>query len=559
MIPEKVFKARSICPRPCKANCSQKIDIERQVEIHQMYYKLEDWSRKRLYVRSLVSNTEKTVTNPVGPMKRQQSSFVYHLNDANGNNHRVCLQFILGCLQITKSSFYRAIVSNASNPNAVDLRGSSKNRKTSEEDVDFVKSFIHQFPRYQSHYKNLNSNSTAEYLSPTINLSRMYQEYCKAIRNSENRNLLSQWKFRHIFNTKFNLKFKRLKVDTCKTCDALENSLKSPNNNRALLLAEKQNHHLMVEKTRSEFKDALAEGKDSNKHVEVRTFDLQRALELPCLSTSVAYYKRQLWQYNLCVFDEVRQMGFMYTWPESVASRGAQEIGSCLIRHLRDTLPPTTKPLILHSDSCPGQNKNIKLSLMLIKFLESWPYPELQLIEQRFFIVGHSYNSCDRCFGLIEKQKKKTEDIFIPRHWVNVMKAAKQFDPKFCVREMEIKDFFSSKLLEDAINNRKKTIDNLSINWFNFQNISYQRNDLFTLRFKNYSSIIAPTMQISLRKNLVIHSMSSINLPYLRRYGNKITKQKYEDLKALLQYVPEQYHEFYKSLKVDNSKSTEYF
>lgn len=256
---------------------------------------------------------------------------------------------MLGCLQITKSSFFRAIASNASNPNAVDHRGMSKNRKTSEEDVNFVKSFISQFPRYQSHYKNINSSSTVEYLSPTLNLTRMYLEYCKVIQNSENRNMLFNWMFRHIFNTKFNLKFKRLKVDTCKTCDTLNNSLKSPNNNRELLLAEKQKHHIMVEKGRSEFKDALAEAKDPNKQIEIRTFDLQRALELPCLNTSVTYYKRQLWQYNLCVFDEVRQIGYMYTWPESVASRGAQEVGSCLLRHLSDTLPPTTQRLILYS------------------------------------------------------------------------------------------------------------------------------------------------------------------------------------------------------------------
>lgn len=195
---------------------------------------------------------------------------------------------------------------------------------------------------------------------------------------------------------------------------------------------------------------------------------------------------------------------------------------------------------------------------MLIKFLESWSYSDLQLIEQMFFVVGHSYNSCDRCFGLIEKQRKKTEEIFIPRHWVNVMETAKKTDPKFSVTEMKINDFLSSKLLANAISNRKKTIDNQSVNWFNFQCISYQRNDLFTLRIKNYSSLIAPTMQISLRKNFVINSMSRINLPCLRRYGNKITSQKYQDLQTLLQYVPEQYHEFYKSLKVDNSKSTEY-
>lgn len=39
------------------------------------------------------------------------------------------------------------------------------------------------------------------------------------------------------------------------------------------------------------------------------TFDLEKALETPKLSTNIAYYKRQLWTYNLCIYDEVENKG----------------------------------------------------------------------------------------------------------------------------------------------------------------------------------------------------------------------------------------------------------
>lgn len=79
---------------------------------------------------------------------------------------------------------------------------------------------------------------------------------------------------------------------------------------------------------------------------------------------------------------------------------------------------------------------------MIKKMLDSWPSPELQSIEQRFFVSGHSYNSCDRSFGLIERQKKITESIFVPQHWVNIISQAMKKDPKFTVIEMNREDFF---------------------------------------------------------------------------------------------------------------------
>jgi len=94
----------------------------------------------------------------------------------------------------------------------------------------------------------------------------------------------------------------------------------------------------------------------------------------------------------------------MYVWSEDVSSRGPQEIASCLKEHFEQNIPNTTKEVTLYSDSCGGQNRNTKMSVMLPKILQS--HPSLEVINQKFFIPGHSFSTCDQDFGIIEKEKR---------------------------------------------------------------------------------------------------------------------------------------------------------
>lgn len=83
---------------------------------------------------------------------------------------------------------------------------------------------------------------------------------------------------------------------------------------------------------------------------------------------------------------------------------------------------------------------------MLKHFLENvWKHPELEAIEQRFYVSGHSYNSCDLSFGRIEKQRKITESVLVPEHWWNLILQAKKNDPKYVVVKMSNKNFFCAK------------------------------------------------------------------------------------------------------------------
>lgn len=166
---------------------------------------------------------------------------------------------------------------------------------------------------------------------------------------------------------------------------------------------KKERHQYEVEQLKTNFLNDITTAKNSNGSIYCLTFDLEKTLETSSLNTNESFYKRKLWTYNLCIYDEVLTKGCMYLWNESVASRGAQEIASCLKFHVESFVSENVQHIILYSDSCGAQNRNIKVTLMLKKILSN--HSCLQNITQTFFVSGHSHSSCDRCVGLIERQK----------------------------------------------------------------------------------------------------------------------------------------------------------
>lgn len=229
-------------------------------------------------------------------------------------------------------------------------------------------------------------------MHPNLNIKLLYKEYSIICKFKKSKTL-SEWKFRHIFNTKFNLEFHPKRVDTKRTLYTKRTSL------------------AMVKHSKEIFNQTIEDAQNDPRNVGVLVFDLQRALEIPSISTSEACYRRLIWCYNLCVYDEKRKKGYHYFWNESISSLGFQEISSCLKKHFENFVPKDAEKIILYSDACGGQNRNMRTTLMIKKMLSSWPYDQLESIKQRFFVSRHSYNSCDRCFGIIEKQKRNTEMI----------------------------------------------------------------------------------------------------------------------------------------------------
>ena len=115
---------------------------------------------------------------------------------------------------------------------------------------------------------------------------------------------------------------------------------------------------------------------------------------------------------------------------ETVASRGAQEISSCVIKHLK-VQASSKKRVTICSDTCTGQNRNIKMTLALMRFVQS-NETSIEVIDQTFLVSGHSFLPNDSDFGSVELAPKD-KSIYLPHQWCEIMFS--------CRRKKKIHDF----------------------------------------------------------------------------------------------------------------------
>lgn len=122
-------------------------------------------------------------------------------------------------------------------------------------------------------------------------------------------------------------------------------------------------------------------------------------------------------------------------WIEGDAGRGAQEVGSCLVKYiLGDNISDKVEELILWSDSCGGQSHNIKMVLLLKSVLED--SQTLKSIKLRFLVSGHSFLPNNSDFGDVECAIKVQNKLFSPADYFNVMKLCRKKHPIHVI-EME--------------------------------------------------------------------------------------------------------------------------
>lgn len=231
-----------------------------------------------------------------------------------------------------------------------DKRGHHGKQKTIDHTIkEQIRNHINSFERIEAHY--VRKDSKRQYLDPNLSASkmyRMYKEWC-----TENDAIPGkEWLYLNIFSEEFNIGFHIPKKDQCDFCEKYKHSTAAEQEQQA----DKKREHLANKDLVRKLKEWDAKNPGQNTRAAV--FDLQRVLPCPTGQASMLYYSRKLSVFNFTIFELAVNKGKQILWHEGIASRGANDIASCVFDYLKEKADEGVAEVTFYSDCCGGQNRN---------------------------------------------------------------------------------------------------------------------------------------------------------------------------------------------------------
>jgi hypothetical protein len=294
-----------------------------------------------------------------------------------------------------------------------DKRGLHANRPRSipKTDRDSAREHIASFKSRKAHYSR--GQHRKVYLPEELNVKAMYRMFKVQYVNSR----VKYGTYLHVFNTEFNIGFGYPRCDTCSTCDAylarmkdINEQLKSATSAADKIDVDKLKKKLKMEQdlhkrkaeTFYERKRSARQLAQSDKSVFAFAMDYSKNVHAPNLSTNDVYYKRQLSVYLFNIHVLSTKASYFYSYDETVANKGADEVVSILDHFIANNVPADVKQLEIFCDSCPGQNKNYTVFRYLHHIVAT--IKRFECVKVTFPIRGHSYMECDKNMALINQK-----------------------------------------------------------------------------------------------------------------------------------------------------------
>ena len=427
-----------------------------------MFWNLGDYCAQNAFIAGSVTTHNKK-------RKRGKSDFRKNSRKYTLCDKDVCRQMYIKTLRISTKRVNTALLKKAAG-DMDDKRGCKEpTNKLSAKRRKEVVQHIASFPRYKSHYTR--AESQREFLHPDLSLAKMYELYKDSTAKP-----VSLAMYKKVFYRDFNLRFKQVKKDTCKTCDTFKVLSEGRDKATEDLEAAKREHedHLRaadeaLQQMNTDLKQAA-----SDDTLETLTYDLQKVISLPRIPSNIVFYKRQLSMYNLGVHSGKNNAGYFNVWLENEAGRGAQEIGSALTKHITTYVPKEVENLILWSGSCGGQNRNIRITILMQHLLQN--HQTLQSISFKFRVPGHSFLPNDSEFGDVECAMKRQQRLYLPEDIIAVMRDCRRKN-KFAVSRLSQNDFVTCRELENKLVNRKYDVTGMPVSWLNTREIKLHKSE----------------------------------------------------------------------------------
>lgn len=187
-------------------------------------------------------------------------------------------------------------------------------------------------------------------------------------------------------------------------------------------------------------------------------------------------------------------------------------------------------------------------------------YLNIPSITHNYLIVGHTQNEGDSVHSVIEKQKiilLKGGSIYSPQQWVTVIQSTKKTGKPFKVHELNYQHFINFKQLTSNMgNNFNKNTLGQKVVWKDVKVLKVSKEHPARLFYKtsydepDFGEIIIINKTRNAKKKSDVLELSKL---FTEPPGISIEKKK--DLIHLCEskLIPDNYHYFFKQLKVSNS------
>ena len=422
----------SFCEKSTVRKCETITDEQRQ-NVFDMFWKNMNWEQRKTYVANLV-DVETPKQRKTEDESRREYSYRYNLV-INGERLNVCQTTFCHTFDLgVWSTKEWARKGAATERTAAQPQREPTLPHITLEKRQAVQDFLKALPTLPSHYCRQQSNK--QYLEPEIkSMTKLYQmlrEFCQDRRFPIPSRFLLSLEFR-----KKRLAFFQPKKDQCDTCCAF----KTGNITEIDYRVHEEKKNLAREEKRKD-------KEESEKSDSVWTMDTQAVLLSPRLQASAMYYKTKLACHNFTMYNLKTGKVICYFWDESEGSLSSSNFTSCIRDCLSRIVDDSEiKRVILYSDGCGYQNRNVVLANALLEFSVAH---RIEIV-QKFLEKGHTQMEVDSVHSLIER-KLKNRNIYFPGDYIEVFREcrpAKPFDIVHLTHDF-FRDFSGIKYLDSV-------------------------------------------------------------------------------------------------------------
>lgn len=526
------------CTSKCQKHCFDKLGAEKIETIFKSFWENGNYDLQNVYLSKCLEWDDPAHSDITNRPSRKLRTIRYSVYD-NGEKVNVCRQAFLSIHGLGEKRVRTVLAKETpSGIVKVDKRGKKPpGNKMKGDRRQLVKDHIESLATVSSHYSRAKS-PFRKYMPPGSSISgcyEAYQEWLHKYHSGETPVLESY--YHHVFVNDYNIGVEPPTVDECNTCakhklEIAQLKKSEPTSPRIRILEADQNAHLLRQKVAQQMMEGYKGNTDES--IEVICVDLQQALPTPKLTCNSQYYKRKMWTYNLGIHNIKNGKATMYVWDETIAKRGSCEIASFLTHYLENFVSDQVNTVIIFSDNCGGQNKNLNIVLSHLRFIHS---SRFETIKHIFLIPGHSEMGCDRDFGQI-KLKTKDVEVFSKKHYIHFIEKTRRKN-KFHVVEVKQEMVKDIDVLQTMVTKNKLTGAKFK------EGKIFEFSKEYKVGFKIqqfYNTNLPKEVQLQKGKNRTynqtLFNLASTELPQKYTAPLKLTEEKQKDLQDLLPFVP---------------------